>query len=173
MERLTKKQREILNSACKVFPNSISSSDIPPKAFNVSDIKILESKGLVNVDYTAGSYSPVCLTITPNGIEKLQENFKTRLIDAVHDNPLAVIAIIISVLSIFATIYTNVHTNQRTESLSIDLNEVKGKLAEYDTLVVKNFTSTSNTVSFLCPNGTVPWGEIVNDSGHFFVCAPK
>lgn len=175
MERLNKKQKEILTKASKKFPTSIPSTDISPKVGEaiLKDLKLLEAKGLITADYTVGSSFPVSLAITPKGIEKLQENFKTRLIDTVHDNPLAVIAIIISVLSILANIYISIYTSQRTESLSIELNEVK-KIAEYDTLFVRNLTSnaTNNTIFIPCPNGTKPRMEF-GDGGIRIRCIAR
>ncbi len=184
MERLTKKQREILKYL-KRFHNGIPYSEFT-EIFNYAginiEIDILQENGLIGFYNTNGKIythkgidypNSFFLKITPKGREKFRETFITRIYDTAYNNPWAVMAIIISVISLIVTIYTSVHTNQRTESLSIDLNEVKGKLAQYDTLVVKNFTSTSNTISFLCPNGTVPSEEKVNESGVYFLCAPK
>lgn len=120
MERLTKNQREILNSAQNGFPNSISSIDIPPKAFNLSDIKILESKGLVKVDYTPESYNPARLTITPEGIEKLRETFITRLADTAYNKPWAIIAIIVSLILGASTVYYY-SQNLTSQKLNFDL----------------------------------------------------
>ncbi len=179
MVGLTKTQKETLEQLKKELPEYIEGinryiivEDVsqklgidPADAHKAIDYLIRED--FVDKDSSGN------IRITDKGIEKLEETFITRTKDEIHNNPLAVIAIIISVLSIMANIYTSVHTSQRTESLSIDLNEVKGKLAEYDTLVVRNFTSTSNTISFLCSNGTVPSEEKVNESGVYFLCAPK
>ncbi len=159
MERLNKKQKEILSSLEKVYPSNRNRDELLEELGYIpndilADIKLLEAKEFVSLTYRLGDTFPYTLTITPKGIEKLQENFKTRIKDEIHNNPLTVIAIIISVLSIIANIYTSVHTSQRTESLSIDLNEVKGKIAQYDSLVVKN--STMNELFIPCSNGTKP-----------------
>lgn len=170
MERLTKRQKEILTKALKVFPGHFPLESGESQQNILADIKLLEKKNLVTADYTISSYFPTGVTITPIGIEKLQENIITRLLDTGWKNPWVVVAVIVSLISIGSTLYFS-HT---TEKIQLDLNEIKGKIAEYDTLIVKNITSdaTYNKISIQCPNGTMP-AEGVNDSEHYFYCVPK
>lgn len=105
MERLNKKQREILDYLKKVYPDYETSEDLlkdlgyRPEDV-LADVMLLKEKELIA---TMGGYlgSPLGSTyfaISPKGIEKLQETFIARILDTAYNNPWAVIAIIMSVI---------------------------------------------------------------------------
>jgi hypothetical protein len=111
MDRINKKQREILNCLDKVYPDGLAEEvlltklkDKPKDIDILADIKLLEENKLISARYESNNY-PGDLTITPKGIEKLRENFKTRLIDASHNNPWIAIAVIISLFLGMVTVY--------------------------------------------------------------------
>jgi hypothetical protein len=110
MERLTKRQKEILDYLDDAYPHRISKWEILSE-FDDGDtrmeIKILEENKLINVHRYSGiptrrgtryKLRDVFFTIAPKGKEKLRENFNTRLMDTAWKNPWAVIAIVVSVI---------------------------------------------------------------------------
>lgn len=110
MEGLNKKQTEILNYLGKMYPNELNKEELLTKlgdeANNIlADIKLLENKELVTLSYGLGSTFPTHLTITPKGIEKLRENFGTRLYDSIRCNPLTTITTVIAILSVLFNIF--------------------------------------------------------------------
>jgi predicted nucleotidyltransferase len=110
MERLTKKQREILKYLKKFHsegkPYSVVTDDVFSYAGVGIEIEILVEKGLIELCLNGEPYKPkgrdypesVILNITPKGIVKLRETFFTRIQDTAWKNPWAVIAIILSVI---------------------------------------------------------------------------
>lgn len=168
MERLNKKQRQILGNLYKKYPDTIK-SEIILGELNcdekdlLADVIILNKHGLITAEYEIGRQFPTSLTITPDGIVKLRENLFTRLIDSGWKNPWVIVAIILTLITIGSNIYFSV----TTENIQVELNEVKGIIAEYDTIIVKN--TTSNTISVPCSNGTKPQ-IILDDNGTFIIC---
>jgi predicted transcriptional regulator len=110
MERLSKKQREILEYLDEAYPHRVLKSDVLSEFDDGNtrmEIKILEKNKLIKVhrysgrrihDGTRYRLGNVSLTITPKGVEKLRETFSTRLIDSAYNNPWAVVAIVVSLL---------------------------------------------------------------------------
>ncbi len=110
MERLSKKQREILEYLDEAYPHKVLKSDVLNEFDDGTtrmEIKILEKNKLINVHRYSGirthhgtryRLGNISLTITPKGAEKLRETFSTRLIDSAYNNPWAVVAIVVSVL---------------------------------------------------------------------------
>ena len=105
MERITKRQRDILEYLDDVYPFSVPRKDIlhlfgeseDVFIFNdLPDIKLLDDMKLVTLSYEKRGEEH--LIITPKGKEKLRENFMTRLIDAIYDNPLKTISIIVAII---------------------------------------------------------------------------
>ncbi len=103
MERLNKRQRQILTYLYKrsrveesaeyaTLVNYLGCNSLDA----YTDIELLKNKGLVEFDPQFREY----LSITPKGIEKLQENFITRMQDAAYDNPWAVVTVIVSIVSV-------------------------------------------------------------------------
>jgi hypothetical protein len=121
MERLTKRQKEILRYLDDAYPHKIPKWEIFHE-FDDRDTrietKILEKNKLIAVYRYSGipkhrgtryKLGDISLTITPKGKEKLQENFKTRLMDAMYNNPLkavsVVIALILGILGLIITLW--------------------------------------------------------------------
>lgn len=109
MERLNKRQKELLECLKKVYPNSLNREVLLRKLGHelkdISvDIELLYQNELVIVRYENGA-SSMNLTIAPKGIEKLQETFRKRLGDSAHKNPWAVIAIVVSLILGLTTLY--------------------------------------------------------------------
>ncbi len=113
MERLNKRQKEILIYLGKIFPKD-TNYDSLVKEFGskpddiLSDIEILKDKKLIKMlEGTFQRY--ICISISPKGIEKLKENFITRLTDAIYNNPLKAvsvgIALILGILGLIITIW--------------------------------------------------------------------
>jgi hypothetical protein len=110
MERLSKKQREILEYLDAAYPYRVPKLDVLSEFGDGNtrmEIKILEKNKLINVHRYVGirarhgtryRLGNVSLTITPKGAEKLRETFSTRLIDSAYNNPWAVVAIVVSIL---------------------------------------------------------------------------
>jgi hypothetical protein len=69
-----------------------------------------------------------------------------------------IVALLIGVSSVILSWSTSQHTEKIEVSFNQDLNQIKGKIAEYDTIIVRNITSNTanNTIYFPCPNGTSP-----------------
>lgn len=127
MEKLNKKQKEILTCLNKVFPEPLNEDvlltklkDKPKDIDILADIKVLEKKKFVKVVYGLDSYFPTSLTITPEGIEKLQENIITWLYDSARSNPWTVIAVIISLCLGTYTVYYY-SQNLMSQKINFDL----------------------------------------------------
>lgn len=108
MEVLNKKQKEILDYLNEVYPASLKKEVLLEKLGDkpddiLADIKLLEENKLVSLLYGLGDAFPTVLTITPKGIEKIQENFITRLKESAYNNPWAVIAIIVTLIGVIIT----------------------------------------------------------------------
>ncbi len=125
MERLTKEQKEILAYLKDANPRIVSLSELNcnieserryKKGVVLIEIKILEEKGLVKSNFYThmnnknkvaidpGSYY---FTISSKGIDKVRENFITRILDAAYDNPLKAVSVIITlILGILGLIIT-------------------------------------------------------------------
>jgi len=104
MKLLNENQKKILSHLSEVYPNNLTHEVLLEKLSMtqediLSDIKILEKNNLVTVIYPLGRYYPSTLCITPEGIEKLQENFLTRLKVTAYDNPWAAITVIFLIVS--------------------------------------------------------------------------
>ncbi len=110
MEKLSKKQREILEYLDEAYPYRVPKLDVLSEFDDGNtrmEIKILEKNKLINVHRYSGRRThhgtryrlgKVSLTITPKGAEKLRETFSTRLIDSAYNNPWTVVAIVVSLL---------------------------------------------------------------------------
>ncbi|MFZ2411395.1 MAG: hypothetical protein WAW23_07490 [Candidatus Methanoperedens sp.] len=108
MERLTKRQRTILTYLDKIYPFSERRihliikfkerelGDMEDNISAIADITLLEKMQLVEKKHWRDGEAR--LTITPKGKEKLRENFKTRLVDAIYDNPLKAISIAVALI---------------------------------------------------------------------------
>ena len=119
MERLTKRQKEILRYLDDAYPHRIPKWEIL-REFDDGETrmetKILEKNKLIAVYKYSGipkhrgirhKHGDISLTITPKGKENLQENFKTRLMDAVYNNPLKAVSIVTAlILGILGLIIT-------------------------------------------------------------------
>ena len=119
MERLTKRQKEILRYLDDSYPHKIPKWEIL-REFNDGntgmEIKILGKNKLIAIHIFSGiqkhrgirhKLGYISLTITPKGKEKLQENFKTKLIDAAYNNPLKAVSIVTAlILGILGLIIT-------------------------------------------------------------------
>ncbi len=138
MERLNKKQKEILTYLDEVYPKSLSARDLLRELEDepddiLADVKLLEEKKLVTLDYTVGIAFPVLLTITPKGIEKLRETFITRLEDSAHKNPWTVIAIVVPLILGLTTLnyyFENIELQKQNFDLQNQIkqeNELKQK----------------------------------------------
>jgi hypothetical protein len=87
MERLTKRQRQILTYLYKRF-RVVEDAEyvtlvnyLGGKTLDAyTDIELLKEKGLIEVDPQFKRF----ISITPKGIEKLQETFFTRIKDEIH-----------------------------------------------------------------------------------------
>jgi hypothetical protein len=119
MERLTKKQEEILRYLDNVYPHRISRWKILREFDNGDtkiEIKILEKNKLIAMyrysrvpkhRSNRHKFGDISLTITLKGKEKLQENFKTKLMDAAYNNPLKAVSIVTAlILGILGLIIT-------------------------------------------------------------------
>jgi hypothetical protein len=110
MGRLNKKQKEILvhlNKADKGFMSDVALLDIlKDEPDNIlPDIELLLREELVvTTESLLGGTFPTKLAITPIGKAKLKESIGTRLLDSAHDNPWAVVAVIVAVTAIIVTI---------------------------------------------------------------------
>lgn len=71
------------------------------------DLLILSHKEYVELVPPHFSIFPKQLKITPQGIEKLQENFITIFKENIYFNPLSVAALIISIISILIVFFGN------------------------------------------------------------------
>ena len=103
MGRLNKRKKKILANLDKADNGSMDGialqnilRDEPDNI--LPDIKLLEREEFVDNQYSLGSTFPTKLTITPLGKAKLKEGFKTRLLDSAHDNPWAVVAILVTII---------------------------------------------------------------------------
>jgi hypothetical protein len=109
MERLTKKQKAILRYLDNVYPHRMPKWKML-REFNDGDIrkeiKILEKNKLIAVYRYSGiakhrnrqKLGDISLTITLKGTEKLQENFKIKLMDAAYNNPLKAVSIVTALI---------------------------------------------------------------------------
>lgn len=126
MQRLNKKQKEILNLLDEVYPASLKKSILLEKLGNkpnniLADIKLLEKNKLVDLIYGVGDNFPAVLTITPMGKEKLQENFITRLRESAYNNPWPMITVIVMiVLGLIASNYYFETINLEKEKASLE-----------------------------------------------------
>lgn len=126
MEILNKKQKEILNYLHEVYPASLKKEIILEKLGDkpediLAEIKLLEESKFVTLIYGLGDAFPAVLTITPKGIEKIQENFITRLKESAYNNPWPVITIvIILILGIIASNYYVENIRLQKEKASLE-----------------------------------------------------
>lgn len=168
MERLNKKQRKILDILYKEYPDAIE-SEIIPRELNckgrdiLADVQLLDQNHFVDTEYEIQNQFPISLTITPDGIEKIRESIFTRLIDSAWKNPWVVITIIVALIAIGSNIYFS----NTAENIRVELNEVKEKIAEYDTYIANN--TTGDTIYVPCFNGTKPQIKL-NDNKTFIIC---
>jgi hypothetical protein len=118
MKRLNKRQREILEYLDEAYPYRMPKRDILSEFDDGNtrmELKILEKYELINVYRYSNIHTrrgiryrlgDISLTITPKGKEKLRENFETRLVDAIYNNPLKAISIAIALISVVMGIIT-------------------------------------------------------------------
>lgn len=113
MERLNKRQKEILTYLDEAYPFSLPRNHIllefgePEEIYffdDLTELELLEEMKLIELGY--GKTGDSRLTITPKGRKKLRENFKTRLVDAIHENPLKAISIGVALISVILGLIT-------------------------------------------------------------------
>jgi hypothetical protein len=102
MERLTKRQKEILTYLSKIFPNFTDNDSLVKELGGKSDdiladIETLRDKELIKTVYgTFHKY--ICVSISPKGREKLHETFFTRIQDTALKNPWVVATVFVAVV---------------------------------------------------------------------------
>ena len=112
MDILNKNQKQILKLLNVNITDYIIGIDLISKmGVNEDDIfpdlLILSHKEYVELLPLSFRIFPIRLKITPQGIEKLQENWYTIFKENVYFNPLSVAALIISTISILIVCFGN------------------------------------------------------------------
>lgn len=106
---LNKTQKDILKQLNNDYPHGIAKDILLQRTGRtenelLSDVKILDSAGLIRTIYEVGAFFPPHLEITEMGREKLRETLLTRLKDTTYNNPWVIITVITSIISVILSI---------------------------------------------------------------------